>query len=537
MPLNLPFSRFIPSELAPNEFEAISNRTLILVAVTIITLLISKSFLSLVVSYSTHRVAGSAAAQVGGILFRRLMQDSRTALSAQYETSQKIYALLQGCSSGVANSISAVNGLLSDGLLVVILVAVLIALNPVLGVLSFIYLLSIFILQNRLFASYMRRLMREESESHTKSNGWLQEVFRLYPELRVSGLPKDLSATWSRKARLQAVNHSMRGFVTSVPRQTFDLVVIIGAALLVSSQVLSPMFDLVLALTVVTFVIFRVLPALLRIQNYLLSLTWAITESRITRELWRLLRDSDQANGSVRSHLSINLTPDKPLQFRDVSFQYSGARPVIQDVSFELPVTGLSVLKGESGAGKSTIISLSLGFVPPTKGSVKVFGESPERFFDARNGWVAFVPQRPQGIAGTIQENVACYRDTFNSRDFLHDCLYKAGLEQLVAKLPNGVDTPLSEFGAGVSGGELQRLGLARALYGRPRLLILDEPFSALDAAAEESLSRTLEGLSRELSIMLATHRSDYLNEVAQVLDLNDGHLTVRVPVTAGLGK
>jgi len=430
-----------------------------------------------------------------------------------------------------------VNGLLSDGLLVIILVAVLIALNPVLGMLSFVYLLSIFVLQNRLFASYMRRIIREESESHTASNGWLHEVLRLYPELRVSGFPKDLSATWSRKSRLQAVNTSLKGFVISVPRQTFDVVVIIGAALLVSSQLLSPMFDLVLALTVVTFVIFRVLPALLRIQNYILSLTWAITESRITRELWQRLRDSDNAKASVLSRPLVNLVPAKPLEFKDISFEYSDARTVIQEVSFDLPSTGLSVLKGESGAGKSTIIGLSLGFVSPTKGSVKVFGESPERFFDARNGWVAFVPQRPQGITGTIRENVACYRDTPNSRDFLDDCLYKAGLEQLVAKLPSGVDTPLSEFGAGVSGGELQRLGLARALYGRPRLLILDEPFSALDAGAEESLSQTLEALSRELSIMIATHRSEYLNEVAQVLDLHDGYLTVRVPVTAGLGK
>jgi len=115
--------------------------------------------------------------------------------------------------------------------------------------------------------------------------------------------------------------------------------------------------------------------------------------------------------------------------------------------------------------------------------------------------------------------------------------LDKVGLKQFVAKLRSGVDTPLSECRAVVSGCELQRLGLARALYGRPRPLILDEPFSALDAGVEASPSKTLEGLSGELSILVATHRSDYLNEVAQVLDLHDGHLTVRVPVTAGLGK
>jgi ABC-type multidrug transport system fused ATPase/permease subunit len=401
--------------------------------------------------------------------------------------------------------------------------------------LSIIYLSLIFLLQNRLFASYMRRIMREESESHMASNSWLAEVFRLYPEMRAGGLPTNLSQVWSSKSRLQAINNSMRGFVTSVPRQTFDIVVILGAALLIASQAFAPVFDLVLALTVVTFVIFRVLPALLRIQNYVLSLIWAITESRLTREIWGSLEESEQQILHKIASRQEPLDPSAPLTFKSVTFSYPDSVPAVRDASFELPATGLSVLQGESGAGKSTIISLSLGLLPPAAGLIRVFGAEPERFFDLRNGWVAYVPQRPQGNSGTIKDNVICYREETREPQFIYECLVRAGLEKVMSRLPQGIDTPLSEFGGGVSGGELQRLVLARALYGRPKLLVLDEPFSALDVGLEESLSETLLEISLVISVLIATHRASFLTNATQFLELQHGELTVRTPSITGV--
>jgi ABC-type transport system involved in cytochrome bd biosynthesis fused ATPase/permease subunit len=209
----------------------------------------------------------------------------------------------------------------------------------------------------------------------------------------------------------------------------------------------------------------------------------------------------------------------------------------VRDASFELPATGLSVLQGESGAGKSTIIGLSLGLFLPAAGSIRVFGAEPEQFFDLRNGWLAYVPQRPQGISGTIKDNVICYREETREPQFIYECLVRAGLEKMMSGLPLGIDTPLSEFGGGVSGGELQRLVLARALYGRPKLLVLDEPFSALDVGLEESLSETLLDISIGVSVLIATHRARFLTNALQFLELRHGELTVRTPSITGVSR
>lgn len=214
-----------------------------------------------------------------------------------------------------------------------------------------------------------------------------------------------------------------------------------------------------------------------------------------------------------------------PIAFEHVSYRYDDRGEAVSDLTFEIPVGSTLGLAGPSGAGKTTIAELALGLRRPTAGRITVAGCD---LVDVRRAdWarrVAFVPQDPSLMAGDLIDNVRFMRSWITDDEAV-DALARAHLIDEIAEFPDGPKTRLGPAGGGLSGGQRQRLAFARALAGRPDLLVLDEPTSALDDRSESLFRETIDELRGSLTILLIAHRASTLEVCDHVLDLDDGTL------------
>jgi ATP-binding cassette subfamily C protein len=183
-------------------------------------------------------------------------------------------------------------------------------------------------------------------------------------------------------------------------------------------------------------------------------------------------------------------------------------------------------LVGPSGAGKSTLAELVLGLALPTSGTVKVGGTDPISLRAAAPGAVSYVPQKPGMVAGTIAENVALGIDTAEiDRDRVHEVLRFAQLEDFIRTLPDGIDATVGKQADAFSGGQIQRIGLARALYQQPRLLVLDEATSGLDAGTESVISESLQKLRGDTTLVVIAHRLSTVQHADVVFVVENGQI------------
>jgi ABC-type multidrug transport system fused ATPase/permease subunit len=213
------------------------------------------------------------------------------------------------------------------------------------------------------------------------------------------------------------------------------------------------------------------------------------------------------------------------LELRDVTFAYDSGPDVLQHVSLTMRPGETVALVGPNGAGKSTLVSLVLGFHRPQQGSLSADGIAYDAL-DIRSlrQQMGVVMQDPIMVPGTIRHNLM-YGAVDSSWEDALAAARRTGVDRFVADLPLGYDTPIGEDGERLSGGQKQRLSIARALLGRPALLILDEPLNHLD---ESDGTRFFEGLSDDdhaPAILLISHRPDVLAAADRVVRLEAGHV------------
>ncbi|WP_242909202.1 ABC transporter ATP-binding protein [Actinomadura terrae] len=219
------------------------------------------------------------------------------------------------------------------------------------------------------------------------------------------------------------------------------------------------------------------------------------------------------------------------VEFRDITFGYDTENPVLRQVSFTIPRHTHTALIGASGAGKSTLFSLIARFYDPDQGQILLDGTDirAELSISETRSRLGLVEQSAPVMHGTLRDNIVYGKP--DAADAEIDRVVRlAGLGDLVARLPKGLDTPVGEHGDLLSGGERQRVAIARALLPRPRLLLLDEPTSQLDAANEQFLTQTIAQISRECTLLVIAHRPSTISAADTVILLKSGRIAATGP-------
>lgn len=201
----------------------------------------------------------------------------------------------------------------------------------------------------------------------------------------------------------------------------------------------------------------------------------------------------------------------------------SSALPILRNVSFALSAGECMAVIGPSGSGKSTLAKLLIGVWPARQGKVRLDGADVFTWDKSKLGpYVGYLPQEIELFDGTLAENIARFGEL--DMQTVKAAAKLAGLEPIVNGLPQGYNTPIGEDGAFLSGGQRQRVGLARAVYGQPRLVVLDEPNASLDEEGDAVLLEMLGRLKRNgVTVVVITHRSNILSAVDRLLLLVEG--------------
>ncbi|MDK8511197.1 ABC transporter ATP-binding protein [Corynebacterium bovis] len=223
------------------------------------------------------------------------------------------------------------------------------------------------------------------------------------------------------------------------------------------------------------------------------------------------------------------VTPDRlagDVEFRDVSFRYPGAEePVLSGVSFTARPGEVTAVIGATGSGKSTLLTLIPRLYAPTSGEVLVDGVSvTEMSREELSRRVAVVPQRPYLFSGTIAHNLRFGRPSATDGE-LWDALTVAQAADLVRDRPGGLESTVSQGGTDVSGGQRQRLCIARALVARPRVLLFDDSFSALDVATDARLRAALAPRTRGTTVIIVAQRVATITDADRILVMDAGRV------------
>ena len=222
--------------------------------------------------------------------------------------------------------------------------------------------------------------------------------------------------------------------------------------------------------------------------------------------------------------------PLRSIRFDDVSFSYLPGQVALDHLDFELAPGEAVGIVGPSGAGKSTVMQLLLGLREPDGGQVLVNGRPPTAYTSASwSSMVTLVPQDAELFDRSVSDNIVCFREGID-RAAVIEAARGARIQEEIEALPDGFDTLIGPGGGRFSGGQRQRLCIARALVGQPALVVLDEPTSALDHGSEDAIRETLEALRGQVTLVIIAHRLSTLRICDRVIVMNEGRIEAMGP-------
>lgn len=219
-------------------------------------------------------------------------------------------------------------------------------------------------------------------------------------------------------------------------------------------------------------------------------------------------------------------TFDKGLQLKDIYFSYPGEDKMsLQSINIEINKGESVGIVGHSGSGKSTLINIILGFLKPVKGEYYIDGKKIDKNVNL-SSIIGYVPQQIYILDDSVTNNIAlgCLRSEID-KERIKSALKRAHIYEDMLKLKDGLDTRLGENGASLSGGQIQRLGIARALYNNPSIVVFDEATSSLDNQTELAISGEIEKLSAEKTVIQIAHRLSSIRRSEKIIYIENGEV------------
>lgn len=218
------------------------------------------------------------------------------------------------------------------------------------------------------------------------------------------------------------------------------------------------------------------------------------------------------------------------IELRGVSLTYpEKPTPALNCINLRIESGSSVAFVGPSGAGKTSIVDVILGVLSQDTGEVLVSGKRPLEAIEIWPGAIGYVPQDVLISSGTFRENVALGFPVETAIDVLvNDAIAIAHLDKFIETLPEGIDSQVGERGARISGGQRQRLGIARAMFTKPKLLVLDEATSALDGETEANISDAINSLKGHVTVVMIAHRLSTVRYADLVVYLQDGNILAK---------
>jgi ABC-type multidrug transport system fused ATPase/permease subunit len=490
-----------------------------------VVLLVVRTMLSILFTRKILFFLSRRGAKISANLVSRLLSQSLLVVQAR-STQETLYSLTTGVSLITLQVLASAVVLVSDLSLLLVMGLGLFVINPATAMGTLLVFSIIGYLLHHFMSVRAGELGRKSAELNIVSNEKIVEVFSSYRESVVRNR-RDYYAREIGVLRFALANTTAEmSFLPYVSKYVIETAVIVGALLIGATQlILQDASNAVATLAVFLAAGTRIAPAVLRVQQGIVTIRGALGQATPTLDLIDLLGSSPMTEivDDTVDVIHDGFVPE--IKVNSVSLTYP-ARPskAITDVTLNIRAGAFVAFVGPSGAGKTTIIDVLLGVLNPDQGDVLISGLSPLSAVAKWPGAISYVPQDTVISVGTIRENIALgYPPDAATEELVTSALKIAHLDEFVAGLPLGIDTQVGERGAKISGGQRQRLGIARAMFTKPLLLVLDEATSSLDGETEATISEAIHTLRGSTTIVVIAHRLSTVRNADLVVYLSGG--------------
>jgi ABC-type multidrug transport system fused ATPase/permease subunit len=492
--------------------------TLILVARTVISIILTKRILF----FLSRR-----GAVISSNLVKKML--SQSILKIQGKTTfENLYALTVGVSNITIGILGTAATLVADFSLLLIMAVGLFVVDSLMAISTIIFFSLIGLGLYQFMHKKAKTLGEYESLLNVQSNEKITEVLSSYRELVVRNR-RDYYAREIGSLRLDLSNTlGQLAFMPNISKYIIESSVVVGALAISATQfIMQDASRAVATLAVFLAAATRIAPAVLRVQQGAIQIRRSIGAATTALNLIDELRDLPEVAPSS-DELDVTHPGFTPSVILDsVSFSYSDSmKPAIANASLEITAGSVVAIVGPSGAGKTTLIDLILGVLEPDSGQILISGLAASEVSKRWPGALSYVPQDVIISNGTILSNVKLGFPADSGTDHLVEgAIETSQLKDFVAGLPEGLNSKVGDRGTSLSGGQRQRLGIARALFTKPKLLILDEATSALDGETEANVAAAIRTLKGEVTVIFIAHRLSTVREADQVVYLENGNI------------
>jgi ABC-type multidrug transport system fused ATPase/permease subunit len=492
-------------------------------------LLVAKTIFSVIFVRKTVFFLSRRSASISSNLISRLLAQPLVQVQSR-SMQQTLYSVTSGVESIAMNVLNTTVLIISDLSLLVILAFGLFVVDPLVALSTFLVFSGIALLLYRLMQLRAVRLGEEQRTLSIESSEKVLEVLNSYREIVVRNRRSYYAQELGQLRFKLADVIAERAFMPNISKYVIEITIVLGSLAIAGLQfTFNDAAHAVAVLSVFMAASSRISPAILRLQQGAITIKSSLGSAGPTldliEELDELSTSSEQIDALDFNHEGFT----GEIQLNNVTLTYpTNKHPAIKEVSLRINQGEVVSFVGPSGAGKTSVIDVILGILEPDSGTVKIQGHSPLESIRRWPGAIGYVPQDVMISNGTIRQNVCLgYSATVVPEESIWDALKVAQLAEFVRNLPEGLDTPVGDRGTKLSGGQRQRLGIARAMFTKPKLLVLDEATSALDGSTEASISEAVHNLKGGVTIVMIAHRLSTVKESDVIHYLSNGNLVM----------
>ena len=377
---------------------------------------------------------------------------------------------------------------------------------------------------------FIRKFIKKMGQDRLDSNKWLftsiSEAFGAVKEIKVGGLENIYTNRFSVPAKNLARINAIYGFIKQIPRFALEAIVF-GGMLLVVLYLMAQFNSITKAVPIIAlyaYTSYRLMPALQEIFTSVTEMRYTVPSlDAMYKDVKNLQSSSDIQNS--QDPLQLN----KKIVLKNVYYNYPNAsKTALKNLNLNIESKTTVGIVGATGCGKTTTVDIILGLLEAQKGSLEIDGkEINKKNLRAWQKSLGYVPQHIFLADDSVSANIAFGVNTkfINQKDVERAAKIANLYEFVTNELPNQFETTVGERGVRLSGGQRQRIGIARALYHKPKVLILDEATSALDNVTEKSIMSSLQGIEKEVTIIIIAHRISTVKECDNIFLLEKGEL------------
>jgi len=500
---------------------------LILLGGTAVFFFILKTILSVYFLRRVLRYMSIRNAQISSALVSKMLNQPVEKISSK-SIQYQIYNVTRGVERLVGDVVTSLVVIASDLVLLLVILTGLMLVDPITSVGTFFVFTGIAFLLYFLLHKRVALLNSKFAFQSIYFNQKVSEGINSFRDLFIKG-GREFYVNEMRKSKMQIARYDAEiKFIPNISKYTIEISVILGIALIAGIQFY--LFDSNRAIAVISVFLAastRIAPAVIRLQQNIIQVKSGLAGAQPTFDLIEELKGVKELE-RVETLISTSHTDFSPrVKLSNLKFAYSeAADETIKDISLDVSEGKFIAFVGPSGGGKSTLIDLILGLLPPSSGSISISGLTPVDAIKKWPGSIGYVPQDVFIENSTVKENICLgFNPESVSDDLVWQALQLADLSGFVKGLDGQLSYRISDAGKNLSGGQRQRLGIARALLTKPKIVIFDEATSALDAETENRVAESILKLTGECTVIFIAHRLSVVRSADMIYYIDKGKI------------